>query len=233
MCLIIISRISSNRPSCAWWADDHHQGSWMTKVTIFSAFKICIILYSNQSQVFDDFITRVKNLKIWCEKKASKLSRARDKDGENSQVGIIFSSSLCALTPEQTNLNLCLIVWSEIQLTLNKSGERSKDGVKKRQASLAEQETETEKILTLVHYNSQVWIIFSLSLLMCLDPRTNKLELCLIVWSEIQIILNNPGEKSKDWVKKRQASLSEWDTESEKIVTLVHHESPYRPWSPE
>ena len=146
--------------------------------------------------------------------------------------------------PEQTNLNLCLIVWSEIQLTLNKSGERSKDGVKKRQASLAEQETETEKILTLVHYNSQVWIIFSLSLLMCLDPRTNKLELCLIVWSEIQIILNNPGEKSKDWVKKRQASLSEWDTETEKIVTLVHHQSwwssstqhvisPYRPWSPD
>ena len=112
--------------------------------------------------------------------------------------------------PEQTNLNLCLIVWSEIQLTLNKSGERSKDGVKKRQASLAEQETETEKILTLVHYNSQVWIIFSLSLLMCLDPRTNKLELCLIVWSEIQIILNNPGKNFKiGWKKGKQAYQSE------------------------
>ena len=42
----------------------------------------------------------------------------------------------------------------------------------------------------------------------------------IAVWSG-----DKPGEKSKDGVKKRQASLAERETETEKIVTLVHHES--------
>ena len=42
----------------------------------------------------------------------------------------------------------------------------------------------------------------------------------LVVWYG-----DKPGEKSKDGVKKRQASLAERETETEKIVTLVHHES--------
>ena len=94
--------------------------------------------------------------------------------------------------------------------------------MKKKQASLAEQET--EKIVALVHHNSKFWIIFSSSLCAS-NPEQTNLNVCLIVWSEIQLTLNKPGEKSKDGVKKRQASLAERETETEKIVTLVHHES--------
>ena len=36
MWVVLICCISTNRPSCAWWVDDHHQDSWWTKVTIFS-----------------------------------------------------------------------------------------------------------------------------------------------------------------------------------------------------
>ena len=57
-----------------------------------------------------------------------------------------------------------------------------------------------------------------------LIPRLNNKqtveERWLVVWSG-----DKPGEKSKDGVKKRQASLAERETETEKIVTLVHHES--------
>ena len=89
--------------------------------------------------------------------------------------------------------------------------------MKKRQASLAEQETKTEKIHKSESSSHQAYVPW--------PPEQTNLNLCLIVWSEIQLTLNKSGERSKDGVKKRQASLAVWETETEKIVTLVHHES--------
>ena len=47
------------------------------------------------------------------------------------------------------------------------------------------------------------------------------------IWGSgsLELTFYKPGEESKDGVKKRQASLAERETETEKIVTLVHHES--------